>query len=90
MNHLLLAASCNAQCGQALGRLAYVVYRLVYHTWGFAGTMKVAGLGITGYGSRARMAYLIRKPLEQFHGSIRLEDDHYVVYQYAPPRRRRR
>lgn len=74
---------------QALGRLVYVVYRLVYHTWGFAGTMKVAGLAVTGYGS-ARMAYLIRKPLEPFHGAIRLEGDHYVVHQYAPPRYRRR
>jgi hypothetical protein len=89
MNHVLLAASCSAQCGQALGRLVYVVYRLVYHTWGFAGTMKVAGLGITGYGS-ARMAYLIQKPLEPFHGSIRLEDDHYVIYQYEEPWRPRR
>jgi hypothetical protein len=89
MIHVLLAASCSAQCGQALARLVYVVYRLVYHTWGFAGTMKLAGLGITGYGS-ARMVYLIRKPLEPFHGSIRLEGDHYVVYQYTPPRKPRR
>jgi hypothetical protein len=89
MNHLLLAASCNAQCAQALSRLVYVVYRLLYHTWGFAGTMKVTGLAVTGYGS-ARMAYLIRKPLEPFHGAIRLDGDHYVVHQYAKPWKPRR
>jgi hypothetical protein len=87
MIHVLLAARCNAQCAQALARLVFVVYRLFYHTLGFAGTMKVAGLAVTGYGS-ARMAYLVRKPLEPFHGSIRLEGDHYVVYEYATPRNR--
>ncbi len=78
MIHLLLAARCNAQCGQAIARVVYFLYRMIYHVWGISGVMKTGGAAISLYGG-GRMAYLVHKPLEPFRGEIYLVDDHYVV-----------
>lgn len=78
VTHLLLAVRCNAQCAQAVARVFFVLYRLIYHVWGISGVMKTGGAAISLYGG-GRMAYLVHQPLEPFRGEIRLVDDHYVV-----------
>ena len=94
--HLLIAVvarggsiNCSAQCSEALGRLFFQVYRLVFQEWGISGVMKVMGGALTLYGG-GKLTYLATRPTQYFHGRIVREGDHFIVLAPAVRKRARR